>query len=148
MSDIKLGGRMFSVVNMARRTVEHDDYQVTLVKDLGLYKSELPEATTAAYDAWLLQQHAQLVYSGRKCDFIAAFLLPLGKSESDWSPETSAEIAAHLKKCDTQEDRERVNELGMELLHGFFRNALHLYEISQSYIRQAEQRLNNDTVAH
>lgn len=145
MSDIKLGGRLFTVVNMPRRTVELEHHQRKLVHELGLDKI-LPQQDTSP-EQWILQVHQQLIHTGRTCDLLALYLLPLGKTERDWSPAMAAEVAQHVRKCDTEEDRLLVDELAMEFVLGFFRNALRLLETSLQS-SQTAQRLPHATAAH
>lgn len=148
MSDVTLGGRLFTVVNMPRRTVELDHAQRKLISEIGLDK-HLPDQDTTP-DEWVLGVYKHLMDSGRACDLLGLYLLPLGKTERDWSPALSAETAAYLRKCDTEEDRLLVDELAMEFLLGFFRNALRLLETSlrssRSSKRQRQGKSSN--VAH
>lgn len=146
MSDIKLGGRLFTVVNMPRRTVELEHHQRKLVHELGLDKI-LPKQDTSS-EEWILQVYQHLIHTGRTCDLLGLYLLPIGKVERDWSPAMAAEVAEYLRKCDTEEDRLQVDELAMEFIVGFFRNALRLLETSLRFSKQKAQRLQHSTAAH
>lgn len=74
--------------------------------------------------SFLVEWNADVLASGQACRLLSAFLLPEGKSESDWDPAMAAETQAFLEGLNTEEDRNLVDQLVMECLIGFFQRAL------------------------
>ena len=147
MSDLKIGGRLFSVANMERRTVLMDHYQMALLRSIGLDRV-MPEDKEEGQD-WLMRLHAELLASGKTCELLGAYLLPSGKTERDWTPEMAQQTARHLERCDTAEDRDLVNELALEFVFGFFRHAVRSLETSRISFERAGGILRNvATAAH
>jgi hypothetical protein len=122
MTDIVLGGRAFTPVNFDRRTVLIDHYLMREIRASGADKI-LP-ADGESSDVWLVRLQAQILHSGRAPQIIAGYLLPVGMTERDWTPEFAAETAKHIGLCDTQADRELVQELAAEVTVAFFRQGL------------------------
>lgn len=122
MLDVQLGGRLFTPINFHRRTVLIDHYLLRLIRETGLDAVKPDE--DEAPEVWQARLQTQLLCSGRAHELIAGYLLPLGKTEADWTPELAAETAAHIARCDTAEDREVVKTLALEATIAFFADGL------------------------
>lgn len=120
--DVKLGGRLFTPVNMEARTVLLDHHLMRVVQQSGC--DRLVPATGESSEAYLIRLHNQLLTSGSACDLFGCALLPMGKTEKDWTPEMARETALHVGTCDTEEDRQLVNELAIQIVFGFFKRRL------------------------
>lgn len=119
---MRLGGRLFTRVNMERRTVLHDQHMLRVIKRSGLDRV-LPEEGEDA-SQFLLRAHSSILESGKTCELLGLFLLPVGKGERDWTPELAREVGQHIGQCDTPEDRALALQLAMEFCLGFFKQAL------------------------
>lgn len=119
---VTLGGRRFRVIDFDQRTVAQDHYLMREIRRTGIDKV-LP-MNDEPDEAYLVRLQTHLIDSGRACLLISAYLLPEDKKETDWTPRMGAEIAAHIERCNTAEDREVVIMLAMEAVFGFFRQGL------------------------
>lgn len=73
---------------------------------------------------YVVEWNAHVLASGQACRLLAAFLLPEGKTERDWTVDMAGETQAFLEGLDTADDRDLVDALVMECVIGFFRHAL------------------------
>ena len=77
---------------------------------------------------FLIRLHAKLLASGLACEVLSGFLLPAidGKpmENCDWRVTTAREVQDHLEGCDTEEDRNLVNQLAFEAMTGFLKQGL------------------------
>jgi hypothetical protein len=133
---IVLGGRRFHTADLERRTVLQHHYLAAVTREFGSPK-RLP-AEHEEPGAFVVEWHADVLASGKACQMLAAFLLPEGKTERDWSVAMADETRAFLEQLDTQDDREAVDTLVMECLIGFFRLALRPLVTSLSAMRARE----------
>jgi hypothetical protein len=117
-----LGGRRFHAADLDRRTVRMHHFLSAVTRDVGTPKRMPHEDEEPA--AFMVEWNADVLASGQACRLLAAFLLPEGKTERDWSPDMAAETQAFLEQLDTEDDRELVDALVMECLVGFFQRAL------------------------
>jgi hypothetical protein len=145
-TDVKLGGRLFSPVNMDRRTVLWQTYVDRLVGDSGIDKV-LPSPTESA-EAYTVRLHGAVMRSGKAPELLGCFLLPLGKTERDWSPAMAAETARFLEQCDTEEDVQQVYLLGMEFVLGFFGRQLRSLQSSLNSFDQRQTAATDRSAAH
>jgi len=122
MDEIKLGGRRFRVIDFERRTVINDHYLMKWIRFIGADKVIAMEGEDSA--AYLVRLQTCILDSGKAAELIAGYLLPEGVDEQSWTPEVAKLTAAHINKCDTQDDREQVLSLAMEVTFGFFRQGL------------------------
>ena len=118
MTDLVLGGKLYRVADMDRRTLIHDVHLRQLMQRTGLDRT-LPERGEAAeeYSGRLV---AGLLSSGALCDLLGLYLLPASKSEEDWTPELGAAVAAEVARVNTDDDRRLAQQLGAEAVLGFF----------------------------
>lgn len=122
MSALRLGGRAFTVINFDRRTVALDHFLLGRIGESGL--DRLLPAKGETDVQYMARLQAAAVASGKVPELLSGYLLPVGSSERDWTPELATQTAAHIKQCDTSEDRELVLELAMEVVFGFFRQGI------------------------
>lgn len=132
---IELGGRQFKVVNFARRTVLQDHYLQRNLRLIGADQVMPMDGEDNA--AYLVRLHARIIDSGRAHELIAGYLLPVEKTERDFTPDMAKEIAAHIALCDTPEDRETITGLATEVAFGFFKQGLEQWQRSLAYSAQA-----------
>lgn len=119
-----IGGRAFLAADLSRRTVRHDHFLTSAIAAAGCDRLEpLPGDNDHIF---LVRMFGQMLASGQACRVLAAFLLPIGTTEKQWSPELAAEIQAHLEQCDTEADRQIVQAATMQAARGFFLRGLTL----------------------
>lgn len=144
--DVSLGGRLLSPVNLDRRTVLWQTHVDRLIGDSGIDKV-LPSPTESP-EAYTLRLHSAVMRSGKACELLGCFLLPLGKTERDWSPAMAGETARFLEQCDTEEDIQQVYQLGMEFVLGFFGRQLRSLLSSQNSFEQQRTAAPDHSAAH
>lgn len=118
MTDVTLGGRQFAALNLEHRTVRWQLHVDRLIGDTGL--DRILPATDEEPQAYLLRLHSAVMRSGRVCELLGCFLLPMGKGEADWTPAMAADTAAWIEGLDTEADVQEVYRLGLEFVLGFF----------------------------
>jgi hypothetical protein len=146
-STVTLGGREFRVVDMGRRTVLLDHYLMRLIRATGIDRVMPMDGDGA--DTYLARLQSALIDSGRAHELIAGYLLPVGMTEREWTPDIAREVARHVALCDTEADREQVMTLALEVSIGFFRRALRSLNSFPSFLpgeRSAIERPS--TAAH
>lgn len=130
MTDIVLGGRTFAPANFDRMTSLMECHVMSVMRRSGIDRI-MPELDDT--DAsWLLKLQAGVLDSGHMHELIAAYLLPVGTTERDWTREKAAEISRFLELVDTPEDRARIHELAVEVAFGFFARGVESLKRSQS----------------
>jgi hypothetical protein len=117
-----LGGRRFIAADLSRRTVRQHHYLAGITREVGSPK-RMPREDEEPL-AFLVDWNAEVLGSGQACRLLAAFLLPDGATERDWTADMARDTQQFLEGLDTEADRELVDQLVMEALIGFFRNAL------------------------
>ena len=120
---IELGGRAFALVNYAAITSLNEHYVMKLMRQTGLDRV-LPKADGETDDQYLLRLEAALVDTLRLHELIAGYILPMGKTESDWDLQMARDTARHLQGLQSQADRAEVHRLGMSIVFDFFRHGL------------------------
>lgn len=147
--NIQLGGRLFTLVNYMAITSLNEHYIMKVLSEAGIDKvlppddglpsheelraaleagnispeeaARLAEKKQAADTEYIVMLQQRLVHSLRLHDLLAGWLLPLGKSESDWSLELARDTAAFLRQLNTPEDRETIHTLAVDVVMHFFR---------------------------
>lgn len=131
---IVLGGRAFHVIDFKRRTVDQDLYMMREIRKSGVDKVMPMDGEEDVQ--FLVRAQTLLIDSGRAVQIIAAFLLPEGCVERDWTVKMAEQTVQHIQKLDTEEDREQVLTLAMEAVFGFFahgaRRLLHFASVLQA----------------
>ena len=143
-----LGGRRFTAADLDRRTVRQHHYLAAVTRDVGTPKRMPTEHEKPS--AFLVEWNADVLASGQSWRLLAAFLLPEGKSERDWSVAMAEDTQAFLEGLDTEEDRQLVDALVMECLVGFFQRALRplISSLNSIAARPAIDGQGNQTAAH
>lgn len=136
---VKLGERMFHVIDFERRTVAQDLYLQRLIRATGLDRTLPAEDEPPA--AYLVRLQAALADSGKAVQLIAGYLLPQGTSERDWTEALAAETARHILGCDTREDRDQVASLALDCVFGFFRQGLERLARSRASFAEAQAKM-------
>lgn len=137
-----LGGRSFSVVNWDHITVLNEHYIMKLMRETGL-DSTMPLGDEESNEAYMLRIHAKLVDTLKLPDLLAGYLLPVGKSETDWSMELAAETTRHIQGLTKAADKATVHELGLAVTFDFFRAGV----ASLQHSRNALSRLREGAQA-
>lgn len=131
---VNLGGRLFDVMNMAARPFRVDAAQVALLQELGLDRTELLPESEEDPVAYIMRLNAALIATQRIPDLLGHYLLPIGKTEADWSPAMARETAAWVEALTSEVDRVLVYELAGEFVFGFFRKGVALLSNSRSFL--------------
>lgn len=141
---IQLGGRAFSIVNYDAINVLNEHYVMKFMRETGL-DSAVPKATGESDDEYLLRLQGRLVDTLRLPELLAGYLLPLGKTEADWSLAMAADTAKFIGALSSAEDRAEVHRLGMSIVFDFFRAGLDSFKTLESFLNGAgpEQRNEN-----
>lgn len=142
---MKIGGRQFSVVDMERRTFRHDAHLLALIGRTGLDK--LQPAAGEDAQMFSLRIFDRIVEQGAAAEIAAAFLLPEGMAEREWTAETAAAIQRHLERCDTEADRDEIYRIAYEVVIGFFRQRLRSLVTSLSAWNAAAESRNATAAA-
>lgn len=122
MSEITLGGRRFKVIDFDRRTALNDDYIQKLVRATGADK--VMPAEGEGDEGYLVRLQICIIDSLRAHELVAGMLLNPGQSETDFAVDQAQEIAGHVAKCNTAEDRATIKQLSMQVVLDFFREGL------------------------
>jgi hypothetical protein len=122
MSTLEIGGKKFSLVDLERRTVRQDHYMVAVFRRTGIDK--VTPVLQEDPKEFLLRLHQKLLASGLACEILSAFILPEGTTNKQWRPTTAKDVQTHLEDCDTEIDRQLINQLAFEVMTGFFKQGL------------------------
>lgn len=168
--EIKLGGRAFQLVNYQGITSLHEHYVMKLLSETGLDKvlpdDDLPpveEVEAAVKNGSMKQaeaddierQRAQanaeymarlqqaLVNSLRLHELLAAYMIPVGKTEADWSLDLASETAKFLQGLQSREDRDEIHRLSMVVVFDFFRAAVGSWQSSLNSLDQSAAIIEN-----
>jgi hypothetical protein len=140
--EVKLGGRLFQVVNYDAVTVLNEHYIMKLMRSTGL-DGVLPMANdeTAGGESdqeYMLRLHAQLIDTLTLPDLLAGYLVPAGKTETDFTLEQAAEITVFIKGLTKPADKEEVHRLGLLVTFDFFAVGLASLKHSQNALRSLQ----------
>lgn len=125
-----LGGKQFGIVNYDVVTVRNEHYIMKLIRETGLDRI-LPvgQETDQAY---MLRVHAAVVDTLKLPELLAGYLLPLGKTETDWSEAMAAETAAFIAGLQDAEDKQTIHGLGLSVVFDFWKAGIDSLRASQS----------------
>lgn len=116
--NVQLGGRQFACVNYEHITVLNEHYVMKLMRATGL-DTVMPQPDESD-DQYYVRLYARMVDTLKLHELLAGYLLPLGKTEADWTLELAAETAAFIAKLARPEDKAEVHRLGMAVTFDFF----------------------------
>jgi len=93
-----IGGKAFKVIDLERRTVQHDGYLMALVSRLGIDRMAPADDEDAA--AFALRVLHRIIEQGAAAELAAAFLLPVDLTETDWTPAHTPRAVQHRRGSD------------------------------------------------
>lgn len=134
--DIRLGARLFNVVNYDVITVANEAYIHALMRSTGL---DVPLAFIEGESdtEYQVRLQARVIDTLKLPEMLGGFLLPAGKTESDWTEQMALETATHIRGLQKREDREEVFRLAFQVNIYFFREGLAWLKRSQNSLSQA-----------
>lgn len=121
--DIRLGGRLFNVVNYDAITVANEAYIHSLMRATGL-DVPLPFKDHETDIEYSVRLQARVIDTLKLPELLGGFLLPMGKTEADWSEAMAAETALYIRQLHQREDREEVFRLAFQVNVYFFREGI------------------------
>lgn len=131
--DVKLGGRLFNVVNYDVITTVNEHYIMKWMRRTELDKV-LPAASGEDDAAYLMRLQSALVDSLELPRLLGGYLLPAGKTEADWTPKLAEETSEYIAKLADKESRAEVQRLGLAIVFDFFRAGIASLKHSQSVL--------------
>lgn len=130
--EIKLGGRIFQVVNYDAITVLNEHYIMKLMRATELDKTlPIPDEPDEAY---LFRLNAKLIDALLLPALLAGYLLPSGQTETTWSLAIAGETRAFLEGLTRAEDKAEIHSLGQAVTLDFFRAGLESLKRSRSVL--------------
>jgi hypothetical protein len=138
--DIKLGDRLFNVVNYDVITVANEAYIHALMRSTGL-DLPLPFNEGETDIEYQVRLQARVTDTLKLPELLGGFLLPVGKTETDWDEQLAAATAKFIRGLTARADREEVFRLAFQVNIYFFREGIASLNRSQSYLERAETML-------
>lgn len=135
--DIRLEGRLFNVVNYDVITVANEAYIHSLMRATGL-DVPLPFKDDETDIEYQVRLQARVVDTLKLPELLGGFLLPAGKTETDWSEQMAADTAKFIRALTRREDREEVFKLAFQMNVYFFREGLVSLARSQRSLESLE----------
>lgn len=135
-----IGGRSFVPMNLRARTVRADFAQTRLISELGLDRADIAPAEGETLTDYVSRLQGRILATGRMAELIGHYLLPLGKTETDWTVEMAAETANVIELAQDEASRRLVWELAAEFVFFFLRSNLQRLAISASYSDPPDER--------
>lgn len=129
-----IGGRFFQPMNLRARTFRADAAQTKLISELRLDRTDIAPGDTEPMVDYVSRLQARIVDTGRITELLGHYLLPSGKTETDWTLELARETAEHLDNVQDDESRRLIWELAAEFVFFFLRSNLARLAISASYL--------------
>jgi hypothetical protein len=130
---LNIEGRLFEPMNLRARTFRADAAQARLLGELGMDRSDIAPAEGEPMPDYLLRLNQRLLDTQRIPELLGHYLLPAGKTETDWTPDMARETAAFLEMVQTEESRRLLWELSAEFVFFFLRSNLARLAIFPSY---------------
>lgn len=131
---LRFGGRSFRAIDFDRRTVALDHYLMRLTRASGVDK--VMPMDGEANEAYLFRLQTLMIDSGLVCDILGGYLLPVEMAETNWTTAVAKQTSKCLSTCNTQQEREEVLALAMEVVFGFFKQGLESLVRSQKFLAQ------------
>ena len=119
--ETKLGGKLFAVVNYEAITVINEHYIMKMMRASGLDRV-LPAASDAeeSDEAYMMRMHSALVDTLQLPALLAGYLLPVGKTEADWTLQMAEETRQHIERLTKPADKAEIHRLGLLVTFNFF----------------------------
>ena len=140
---ITLGGRTF--VHLGESTAQHDDWFMGRVREAGLDRVLLEIGEDP--DQFARRILYQASGSGKVFEMIGALIVPEGMADASWTPEVALDTARFVGQLCDPEDKQRINNLTVTLLIGFFLGGLTSLETSKTSSTDAEPAPGNSTTS-
>lgn len=145
--EIKLGGRIFSLVNYAAITSLNEHYVMKFMRETALDRvlpddglpdqgeitallksgqmtdeeaDRLREEKKLADAKYFSRLHEAVVDSLRLHELLAGYLVPADKTEADFTLEQAAEVTRFLQRLNAADDRAEIHRLGAVVVLDFF----------------------------
>ncbi len=135
---ILFGGRNFRAIDFDRRTVALDHYLMRLTRASGVDK--VMPMDGEGNESYLFRLQTLMIDSGLVCDIIGGYLIPQELQDAQWTPAVAKETSKCIAACNTQEEREQVLALAMEVVFGFFKAGLESLLRSQKFLAQQQEK--------
>lgn len=148
--EVKLGDRSFQVVNYNVITVLNEHYIMKLMRSTGL-DSVLPTGEGESDDAYLIRLQSKLVDTLQLPALLGGYLLPNGKTETDWSLAIAAETTRFIEGLTRDIDKAEIHRMGYAVVLDFFRAGIdslkHSQNVSKSAVPKTESPTSQQTIA-
>jgi hypothetical protein len=131
-----LGGRKFQVVNFDAVTVLNEHYIMKMMRAAGL-DTVMPREEESD-DQYLIRMHAALVDTLELPKLLAGYLLPLGKTETDWTIAMAAETQAWIEGLTSPVDKAEIHSMGLAVTFDFFKAGLESLKHSRSVLARLQ----------
>lgn len=131
--ETELGGRKYQVVNFDAVTVLNEHYIMKMMRAAGL-DTVMPKEDEDD-EQYLIRMHAALVDTLELPRLLAGYLLPLGKTETDWSLALAADTQRWIEGLTSPVDKAEIHRMGLMITFDFFRAGLDSLKHSQSVLR-------------
>lgn len=131
--DVHLAGKLFNVVNYDSISVRNEHYIMKLMRSTGLDR-QMPLVDGETDEQYQLRVHAAAVDTLQLPELLAGYLLPLGKTEADWTPEMARQTAEFMGGLSNQDDKAEIHRLGLLVTFDFFRAGLDLLRHSRNVL--------------
>jgi len=136
--EVRLGGRLFNVINYDVITVINEAYIHKLMRETGL-DIPLPFNDAESDVEYQVRLQARVVDTLKLPELLGGFLLPAGMTEATWTPAVAAETAKYISGLTAREDRDEVFRLAYLVNVYFFREGLISLRNSQSSLSQSAE---------
>lgn len=131
--DVKLGGKTFQVVNYDVITALNEHYIMKLMRATGLDRV-MPLIEGEKDEEYMIRLQSALVDSLRLPELLAGFLLPMGRTETDWTLALAGETQRFIEGLTRPDDKAEIHRLGFDVTMDFFRAGLDSLKHSRSVL--------------
>lgn len=145
-----IGGKLFHPMNLVARTFRADAAQTKLISELGLDRTDIAPGEAEPMLDYVSRLQARIVDTGRIAELLGHYLLPSGKTETDWTLDMARETADWINNVQDDESRRLIWELAAEFVFFFLRSNLARLAISANFLdtpADPERVANPDDVA-
>jgi hypothetical protein len=135
-AEVKLGGKLFSVVVWDSINFLNECYVMKIIRETQIDLA-MPQTDGETDAAYLFRLQSHLVDTMRLHELLAGFLLPQGRTETDWTPHLARETAAFIAALSTPDDRAEVHRLALGFVFSFFARGIDSLKTSQNVLSGA-----------
>lgn len=130
--EVKLGGRIFSVVNYDAITALNEHYVMKHMRATGL-DSVMPQVGEED-ESYLVRLQSKLVDTLMLPALLAGYLVPQGKTETDFTIAGVDELRAFIEGLTSPIDKAEIHRLGFMVVMDFFKAGLASLQTSENYL--------------